>query len=373
MTADQKFKILALDGGGIRGVLSARVLQAIEEQVQKPLNEYFDLITGTSTGSILAAGLALGLNSKTLIQIYQKEGLRIFKPPSWQRSLRQWINQPKYGNEGLMAVLKEYLRHEKFGEIQFKQLPEITKAKLLILAYDTRYRNTTFFISHLPEEQQRWYYDAKLWEICLSSASAPTFFPPYEFHWKDSQNPSSEEWQFPHVDGGVSANNPALAALGHVLGIEKQKLENVAILSVGTGETTEPLEYKEVNSWGLLGWAQQIPTVFMGGQFQLASDVCRQILTSANPKGYLRLQFELNDRFTQANDMCPPKRLGKEAEVNCYTRKKVNEAMDDASPVNIQELLNTTEAFLKSDDYKVVDGKSLSVKESIAQFLHDNP
>lgn len=372
MGAKRKFKILALDGGGIRGVITARILKEIEAQVQKPLNQYFDLIAGTSTGSIVAAGLVTGMSPDQLIGIYQKEGGKIFQP-SWQRNLMKWLRGPKYSNQGLIEVLQSHLQHKEFGEIQFGHLSQLSQAKLLILAYDTLFRNTTFFVSHLPEAQQRWYYDAKLWEVCASSAAAPTFFPPYEFKWReDPKNADGDEWKFPHVDGGVAANDPALAALGHVLGIEKQKLEDIAILSVGTGKTTEPLEYKQVQNWGMLSWASHIPDVFMGGQLQISADLCDQILTSGNPDGYLRLQFELNRRFDRKTPSCFPKCLPKEKQVNCYTGNKVSEAMDNASPENIQQLLDTTEAFLNGTDYSRANGKSLSVKEAIAHFLETN-
>lgn len=72
--AARKFRILALDGGGIRGVISAKILERVQEKIGQPLNEYFDLIAGTSTGSILAAGLVLGIRPEELINIYRKRG-----------------------------------------------------------------------------------------------------------------------------------------------------------------------------------------------------------------------------------------------------------------------------------------------------------
>lgn len=365
------YKILALDGGGIRGVISARILQEVENQIQKPLNQYFDLIAGTSTGSIIAAGLAIGLTPSELLKLYQTEGRRIFNH-SWIRNILKWVNQPKFSNDGLIQVLRQYFQHHQ-QEVVFGQLSELSQARLLILAYDTLFRNTTFFISHLPTHQQRWYYDLKLWEICCCSAAAPTFFPPYELRWRDSQNPNSGEWCFPHVDGGMSANNPALAALGHVLGIEKQKLEDVAILTIGTGKVTEPLQYQQMKKWGMLGWAQQIPNVFMAGQFQLTSDLCDQILTSANPNGYLRLNFELNKRFQRNSPFSQPVCLPKQQQVNRYTHEKISEEMDDASQETIQQLLNVTEAFLNSENYINLEGHALSVKEVISKFIQNNP
>ncbi|MCT7979827.1 patatin-like phospholipase family protein [Laspinema olomoucense] len=370
MSSQRKYRILALDGGGIRGVIAARIIQEIEKEIHQPFNQYFDMIVGTSTGSILAAGLAIGLSPATIIQIYRQEGRRIFNSSWFKKNISHWLKQPKYSNEGLISVLKEYLRHDQFGEIEFGQIPQISRAKLLILAYDLFYRNTTFFISHLPESQKRWFNDVKLWEICVCSASAPTFFPPYELKWQDEER--GEEWKFPHVDGGVAANNPSLAALSHVVGAEKQELKDVAILSVGTGKTTEPLQYEEVKNWGTVKWGEQIANVFMGSQFQISSDICRQILISANPNGYLRLQFPLNETVKRNTEFSASKYLAKKQQVNVYNGQKISEQMDDASERNIDQLLEATESFLRSENYMQVDGKHLSVKEAISKFIQDN-
>jgi patatin-like phospholipase/acyl hydrolase len=397
------FKILCLDGGGIRGVISARILQEVEQQLQKPLNQYFDLIAGTSTGSILAAGLAMGRKSEELVNIYLEDGLKIFpyqsrysykrlpgllkykfstlkdavqgiyKDASTTKSLR--ISQlrqqqllslfkqtPKFFHDGLIEVLKTQI-----GDIKIK---DIKDTKLLILAYDTFYRNTTFFTSH-HEEAHRWYDDMELWKICVSSSSAPTFFPPYEFRWKDSE--TGDEWRFPHVDGGVSVNNPSLAALIHAIGAENQKLEDIAILSVGTGRTTAPFEYESVKNWGLIDWAEKIPDVFMGGQYQITVGLCQQVMLAGNPNSYLRLQFELNQRFGDRKTPTSPREvLPREQQVNKFTNKKVSEAIDDARPESVEQLIKTAEAFIEKDTEPDVNGNDIPVRQAIANFLEAN-
>lgn len=341
---------MALDGGGIRGVVTARILQDVQEQIGKPLNQYFDLIAGTSTGSILAASIVLGKEPQELIEIYKERGQEIFNASWLQKNLpfTTYIRGSKYSNEGLIKVLKEYLCHEKFGEITLCQVSEISKAELLILAYDTLYRNTTFFTSRCPEKN-RWFNNVKLWEVCVSSASAPTFFPPYEFKWTDPNDPQKTEWKFPHIDGGVSANCPALAALSHVIKVKNIDIEDIAILSIGTGRTTHPLEYKEINNWGTVLWGLNVVDVFMGGQIQMATDLCQEILQRVNPDSYQRLQFNLNERFgKRTNEYSSCKLLPVEEQKNQYINKKINEAMDDASKENIQNLLDATEAFVNS-------------------------
>jgi patatin-like phospholipase/acyl hydrolase len=344
LSNNEKFKILALDGGGIRGVVTAKILQKVESRLKKPLNQYFDLIAGTSTGSILAAGLVLGLTPEELIKIYQERGREIFNASWLRKNITRWLHGSKYSNKGLIKVLREEL-----GEITLSGVNKIEpkpKSELLILAYDTLYRNTTFFTSCCPEEH-RWFNNMKLWEVCLSSASAPTFFPPYEFTWIDPNDSQKGEWKFPHVDGGVSANCPALAALSHVTDVRSKRIEDISILSIGTGFTTEPLEYKEINKWGTISWGEHVPDVFMGGQIQIATDTCSEIIR-ANSGGYLRLQFSLNERFGERiSPLSPRQLLPLEEQKNKYINKKINEAMDDASEENIQNLLDAASKFVE--------------------------
>lgn len=364
----EKFKILALDGGGIRGVVTATILQSVQSQLGKPLNQYFDLITGTSTGSILAAGIALGLTPEYLKGIYQTRGREIFNASWLRKNVIRWLLGSKYSNKGLIKVLKEYLRHEEFGEITLRQVSQISHAELLILAYDTLHRNTTFFTSHCPEEN-RWFNNMKLWEVCLSSASAPTFFPPYEFKWTDPSDPQKGEWKFPHVDGGVSANCPALAALSYVTNVRKKSISDITILSIGTGATTKPIEYKEMKNWGTIFWGEHVPDVFMGGQIQIATDLCSEIIQAVNPGGYLRLQFPLNERFGQRiSPLSPRQLLPTEEQKNKYPwndekknkyhkkgeRFHINEAMDDASEENIENLKYAAEAYVQ-EQHSVIE------------------
>ena len=379
--AKRKFRILALDGGGIRGVISAQILERVQEKIGQPLNEYFDLIAGTSTGSILAASLVLGKNPQELIKIYKDQGEQIFQTNFFRKNIGYWLKQPKYSNEGLKTVLKYH-----FGEITLENLREESKklypssnpkATLLILAYNTTQRATNFFLSPLVDEKP-WYQKAKLWEVCLSSSAAPTFFPPYQFDlFQETSTESAGEYTF--VDGGVAANNPSLAALVHALGIEKidgQRLniEDISLLSIGTGRTTKPLEFETVNSWGALDWASQIPEVFMGGQFQITADLCAQLISSINSHGYLRIQFDMNQRYPYRQEGSQKRvLLPKDKQVNVYTKEYLDEAMDRADLPHVLDLIKTTTAFLNSTNcYRNIDGVECSVERAIEHFIEAN-
>lgn len=392
--ANRKYRILALDGGGIRGVISAKILERVETKIKQitgnentKLNEYFDLIAGTSTGSILAASLVYGRNPTDLIGIYKDEGETIFKTNFLRKTVGYALKMPKFSNDGLKGVLQEYFKDKNGQEISLKDLREVSKqefpgsnpkARLLILAYSTTQRYTNFFLSPLVDEDP-WYKEAKVWEVCLSSAAAPTFFPPYKFDLQPDEKPVETDSVVPaeytFVDGGVAANNPALGALVHALSIEKLEgkklnIEDISLLSIGTGRTTAPLEFQQVNGWGALNWALHIPDVFMGGQFQITADLCAQLIRSVNPNGYLRLQFELNRRYEQQNG----KTVRLKKPVNLYTEQPLDEAMDKGDRDHVETLENTTEAFLDSEiPYRVIsEQEKYTVDQAIEKFVRDN-
>ncbi|MCC5598717.1 patatin-like phospholipase family protein [Nostoc favosum] len=389
------FKILALDGGGIRGVVAARILQQVEQEIRKQgkgnfLHEYFDLISGTSTGSILAGGIAVGKESGELIKLYKDRGKDIFpldrkerykNLPSIIKSILDVFSVSKYSHDGMISVLKDAYKSTKIKDIE--------KPVLLILAYDTLYRNTTFFTNCHPDLGDRWYDDCYLWEICTASASAPTFFPPYKLEPVDKEK--FGDWEFPHIDGGVSANNPSLAALSLVMRISqssvspeiKQKykldnlrLEDISILSIGTGQTGEPYQYKQISKWKGLDWVKNLTNIFMEPTSEIGSTICRQIMGGYDSKRYLRLQFDLNEKFKPKPEETykdPRILLAPEERKNLFTGKKVSEEIDNTNSEIIEQLINTTSAFIdKGLTYYTRDNSGSQIKEAIASFIKNN-
>ncbi|MFB2835705.1 patatin-like phospholipase family protein [Floridanema evergladense] len=389
------FKILSLDGGGMRGIISARILQEVERQVQekegKPLHQYFDLIAGTSTGSILTAGIATGKPTQELINLYKEQGIIIFPPralPPFLQNISDFFWPSKYTHEGLIKALSK-----KLGEIKISD-SKIKHPMILILAYDLLYRNTTFFTNCHPDIGARWYDDTPLWEICVSSSSAPTYVPPYLL--KPYNTEKFGNWSFPHIDGGVSANNPSLAAISLALRISQNpdvpleikqeykldnlKLEDISVLSVSTGRSGEPYLYEEAKEWKPLDWAQKIVDVFMEPNAEISSTICRQIMGGWSSKRFLRLEFELNERFkTKAKD--PEKEtyrdtrelVGKDRRINRFTEKKLSEAIDDATNQYINDALEAAKAYLeKGCTYYTRNDCGPLVRDAIADFIQAN-
>jgi patatin-like phospholipase/acyl hydrolase len=382
----KRFRILSLDGGGIRGLVSAYMLLEIEKQLkengQPPIREYFDMIAGTSTGSILAAGIALGYQMDELIGIYKTRGSEIFPYQKLfdmgrlKLLFKYGLSAPKFSNEGLINVLKTEPRFQKpdGSYITIQEAGQDGRNPIvLILAYDTRYRNTTLFTNyHTSEEGNRWYDNIPLWQICVSSASAPTFFPAYELknYEENKEENIKEEWSFPHVDGGVTANNPSLCAIARAIKLG-HKLEDISLLSIGTGENKKPLVFNKIVRWGLIEWGLRISDVFMEGQAEVQSRICTELMGGAASRRYLRLQFELNDVFgTPTNDLAQAPILPKQGRKNFWTKQHIKEVMDDARKDNVTQLANATKEYLsKGNVFEDRYEHYGSVRNEIKQFI----
>lgn len=373
------FKILSLDGGGIRGVLSARLLQQVETTLAakkgQKLHEYFDLVSGTSTGSILTAGIACQMSTQDMIDIYLEQGKNIFldsvrKQRGWRvvsQAIGSGVLYPhEEGEQGLAKVLQKKLIHRELGKDA--KIGQITKPNILIPAYDVYSRNTTWFNNSDPTV---WYSNLELWKICTASASAPTFFPPYQLPYNDDQ-------KLPHIDGGVSANNPALLAIAHALYIGKQNginLSDIAVLSIGTGNTTRVYKYEEIKKWGQFGWAGHLPDMFMNPAAQNAEAICYQIMESAG-RDYLRLDFDLNQqlkgdpqpgRLRELLDKPYNKYIAAQKKQN----KEVSEDIDN--PENCPSLMEAAECYLEVGKVYYKDPKvPVKVQEAIEQFIESN-
>ncbi len=229
-TKSQK-KLLALDGGGIRGVLTLGILEALEKTVGKPLGEYFDYIAGTSTGAIIAAGLAKGLSVSYLLDFYRKFGTAMFEPRFLLRRYKSL-----YTSDPLKAQLQQV-----FGLDTTLGSPDF-KSKLLIVTRNWT-TDSPWPVSNNPGARynQRERADCNLiiplWQLVRASTAAPVYFPPEVLNW-DQRDPSKS---FVFVDGGVTPyNNPAFLLFrmatnpAYCLNWETGE-DRLLVISIGTG------------------------------------------------------------------------------------------------------------------------------------------
>ena len=163
-------KILSIDGGGIRGLIPALILQEIETQTGKPIYKLFDLIVGTSTGGILAIGLTKPGNvfsAKELVSLYRNQGGEIFTRSLWKyASSVGGVFDERYNEDSLEEILKE-----RFGETELKA----TRRDIIITSYDIEKRKPYLFKSSKAKNPGR---NHLLRDVARATSAAPTYFEP---------------------------------------------------------------------------------------------------------------------------------------------------------------------------------------------------
>jgi patatin-like phospholipase/acyl hydrolase len=239
------------------------MLERLEQKLQAqnpetPLKDYFDLIAGTSTGSLIACGIAKGYSASHIKQLYLEVGLEIF--PKFHQVVRAWLNrvrlgfsQPVYDGKGLEEVLR---RPDVFGAMPFKDLPPT-----LITSYDTYNRQAIVMVS-----TEAAYADIPVWEVCRASAAAPTAFPA---HLMNEPNfiaalerqgcaiplNATGQKSIPLIDGGIFANNPALCAVVDRLSwSDRPASSDLTVVSFGTGQNVKEIGLDAAKEWGALEW-----------------------------------------------------------------------------------------------------------------------
>jgi uncharacterized protein len=247
------FRVLALDGGGIKGTFTASVLATWEQQTGLRIVDHFDLIAGTSTGGILAIGLGLGLSAKQMLDFYRQRGAIIFPVTSLATKLRYSVRhvfRPKYSQE----VLLRELEAAYYGGKKPVLLNE-SKCRLLIPTYHAVAGSSHVF--RTPHHQLLT-GDAKTESahVALATAAAPTFFSAAKVG-----NMIAESKFF---DGGVWANSPALAAIIETTCYLNVPLDRIDVLSVGT--TDEPFTVRKQVRSGILRWSKKLVRLLMSAQ-----------------------------------------------------------------------------------------------------------
>jgi patatin-like phospholipase/acyl hydrolase len=306
-----QYRILSLDGGGIRGLITAVWLAELEKQLGKPIHNFFELMSGTSTGSILASGLALGIPAQEIIDLYRNKGTTIFPAAAsrlWSRvtrTLTEGVSAPKYSPDGLEKCLQSAFGKKTLGSL---------KVPTMIFSYNVFTREPVAFKSY----QDR-FSDMPLWEVVRASCSAPTYFPSMMLKVGRSKQP--------FIDGGVAANNPSACAVAEGIAINTKvkkanrvEVDDFVLASFGTGSSTRPISPEESQKWGALEWAVPIIDVLFDGSTDTSDYVARQIIGDDN---YFRFQIPLD---------------------------KAYDDMDRADEVNLNALMGAAESHLHSKD-----------------------
>ncbi|MFZ4262100.1 CBASS cGAMP-activated phospholipase [Sphingobacterium sp. HJSM2_6] len=232
----KKFKILSIDGGGIRGLIPAKVLSELEAELQKEepdkkLYEHFDLICGTSTGAILAIGISLGIPAKDLAKFYEDNAKIIFPQFVFRflpRKSRAFFNAI-YSNKKLINKLKEVFADANGGQ---DPLLLDLKTKVCIPSFNGNDGAINVLkTKHHPEYRRD--YKLPAYHVAMSSSSAPVYFPPHSFSFK---NEHGEGTNINMIDGGIFANNPSLIGVFEATDKLNIPIGDIVLLSLGTGQ-----------------------------------------------------------------------------------------------------------------------------------------
>ena len=236
------FRILSIDGGGIRGIFPAAFLAGLEHRHLggKSIAQYFDLVAGTSTGGVIAVGLASGITAATLSRIYVERGREIFPPipDNWIGDLRRDVRRffrlfkVSYDRKALVRILRELLGARAFGD---------TSTRLCIPSFDGRHGEPYIFKTpHHPD------YHLDRTELAVkvaaATAAAPTFYSPLK------------DGGYRFVDGGVWANNPVMIALVDALSCFDVPREHIRILSLGCGSRPYTVGSLKIRLGGAFAW-----------------------------------------------------------------------------------------------------------------------
>lgn len=249
-------RLLSIDGGGLCGLIPAQALMLIEQQLDvltgdpQPLCNRFDLIGGTSTGAILAAGLALGMKAKQLRDFYVKLGPEIFKKVFLPEQF--WHKYPSH-------PIENHLKNT-FGEATTLGDPRL-RTMVLLVTKNTTLGNNWFFTNNPKNRFFKNNAKIPLWNVVRASSAAPTYFPPHAFAIPDD---TGQPQTYEFIDGGVSSyNNPSLQVfleatipeygVGWPMGTD-----NLLLLSLGTGYSAALIEEGKAVRFNLLDWARYV-------------------------------------------------------------------------------------------------------------------
>lgn len=299
-----EYHILCIDGGGTRGVIPARILQNIYRDTGKEPRDLFYLMAGTSTGGILCTGYAYGIDPDTMLNLYLNKAKTIFKD-SFLDDFRDFgkLRGADYSNTGLKRELKNIFGDDRLLSV-YQKNQATDKGRLMVCTFDLNPKKTDpvtgnkknvnyrpkIYHSEFKRDQ-----DESLVEICMRTSAGPTYFPIYG--------------QF--IDGGVTMNNPSMAALAYAInnneddqkeyrhpdGVKKGlclEAKDIRMLSLGCGTSNRNyidagiIKDKKDGDWGSIQWLEYLPDMLTETNVQASEYYAEQVLTDKN---YLRVQL----------------------------------------------------------------------------------
>ena len=311
------YKILALDGGGIRGIISAVVLKYIEKQSGKHIAEMFDLVAGTSAGGLIASMLTVAdstgnvkYSAEDVTDLFVNNGGKIFGKRRF--CIIGPLGEERYDHMPLEGILNGYFDDARLSECI---------KPIIVPAYEIESRESWFFKTAKAKTCPD--YDYFLKDVCRATSAAPTYFEPSE-----TRSMANSTYYF--IDGGVFAVSPAMCAYAEALCLDEKE---ILVVSIGTGFAhDEPIRYNQAVKWGLIQWVDKVVSTMLDGS---ADVVDYQLQSLLGKESYFRFNVGLGEG-----------------------RRKASDDLDDASRSNISKLERRAEQLIadkKDDIHSAID------------------
>lgn len=301
-----KQKILSLDGGGTRGIVSATILDCLFQDTGKHPIELFDLFAGTSTGGIIAVALMANIPTKTIMDLYLEQSDDIFfdsiidKIPILRKF--ETLAKADYSNKKLKEILKVMLGNQTLSDLHRRHNGN---KKLMVPTFDLSPNEDGHPVNFRAEVFNSFfvkYSDVSLVDLCLMTSAGPTYFPIYKNH----------------IDGGVAINNPAMASVAFAINNNKGgdgqycypdgenkglgfKTEELKVFSLGTGTSNKnfvPPQSERESNWGGAKWIGFLPDLLTESNLSVSEYYVRQVLENNQ---YMRIQ----PKFDGSDKDCP--------------------------------------------------------------------
>jgi hypothetical protein len=352
-----KVRILSIDGGGMQGIVAGRTLAYLEEALQRKtgdpdarIADFFDVAIGTGVGGLIAAMLFSNDGSgrplcraEEVWRLLAEEGRRMFKPASGGILAKFRRKSAHFSGKSMERVLKRLFAAKDGRSLTLKD----TLKPLLIPCYDLS--SAAPFLFSRADALETDNFDFRLWEVCRAAVAVPGFFEPVLLSSVDGQTICTA------IDAGLVMNNPTAAAITHVVHNKQEfplvgGVEDLLVLSVGTGQFDRAYDYEKVRRWGARQWAKPVITIVGDG----ISDTVDHAISMAfgqSRRNYVRIQ---GNGFTE----------------------KCTGSTDDPSEANVKMLMDFTDIMLKQKSMESLPfgGKrklSLSNAERLEWFAEE--
>jgi uncharacterized protein len=262
------YRILSIDGGGIRGIVALAVLEKLD--AAKPgWRDGINMFAGTSTGALIGLSLAKGMSPQQIMDVYMHDGPKIFERSLWHEVTNLGeITGPKYDGDNRQSVCRSMLGNDRLRDYVSK---DGTKGHVLAAAFNLHDQTRGYWkakiFHNMPTNDGTDDGDLYAWRVAMSTSAAPTYFPAFDGY----------------IDGGVFANNPAMCAIAQTQDPRNAMtipLPSLRMLSLGTGFFPKFADANE--KWGLAQWAPKIISLMFDGVNEVDNFEAMKLLGRAN-------------------------------------------------------------------------------------------